>query len=111
VDYSSAIGSVIPGTFVPDLGKTDETPTVSAIPGSGDTGPTSFKDTIKKLLTDVNDKVNQSDQDTRDLANGATDDIQKVTTSVEEANLALSYMMSIRTKLLDMYSEVSRLQV
>jgi flagellar hook-basal body complex protein FliE len=110
VDYSSAISSVIPGTFVPDLGKTDETPSVSAIPGD-DSGATSFKDTIKKMLTDVNDKVNESDQDTRDLATGATDDIQKVTTSVEEANLSLSYMMSIRTKLLDLYSEVSRLQV
>ena len=45
------------------------------------------------------------------LATGATDDIQKVVTSVEEANLSLQYMMAIRSKLLDVYSEVSRLQV
>jgi flagellar hook-basal body complex protein FliE len=111
MDYASAISSVVPGTFVPDLGKNDESPSVSAIPGGDTSAPTTFKDTVKKILSDVNDKINTSDQDTRDLATGATDDIQKVTTSVEEANLAMSYMMSIRTKLLDAYSEISRLQV
>jgi flagellar hook-basal body complex protein FliE len=111
VDYSSAIGSVIPGTFVPDLGKNDETPDVSAIPGGDASGATSFRDTVKQLLGDVNSKINISDQNTRDLATGATDDMQKVVTSVEEANLALSYTLAIRSKLLDAYSEISRLNV
>jgi flagellar hook-basal body complex protein FliE len=111
VDYSSAIGSVVPGTFVPDLGKGDETPNVTAIPGGDASGATSFRDTVKQLLGDVNDKINTSDQNTRDLATGATNDIQKVVTSVEEANLALSYTLAIRSKLLDAYSEISRLNV
>jgi flagellar hook-basal body complex protein FliE len=111
VDYSSAISSVIPGTFVPDLGKNDETPSVSAIPGGDASGATSFKDTVKQMLGEVNDKIITSDQNTRDLATGATGDIQKVVTSVEEANLALQYTMAIRSKLLDAYSEISRLQV
>ena len=110
MDYSSAIGSIVPGTFVPDLGKMDEKPDVSAIPGAADPNVT-FKDTLQKLLTDVNTKINTSDDLTRDLATGATGDIQKVVTSVEEANLSMQYMMSIRTKLLDAYSEISRLQV
>jgi flagellar hook-basal body complex protein FliE len=114
VDYSSAISSVVPGTFVPDLGKLDEKPDVSAIPGVGAAGSdpnVTFKNTLMKMLGDVNDKINTSDDNTRDLATGATGDIQKVVTSVEEANLSLQYMMSIRTKLLDAYSEISRLQV
>ena len=110
MDYSSAISSIVPGTFVPDLGKNDETPAVSAIPGGSNPNVT-FKDTIQKLLSDVNNKINTSDDNTRDLATGATGDIQKVVTSVEEANLALQYTMSIRTKLLDAYNEISRLQV
>ncbi len=110
MDYSSAISSVIPGTFVPDMGKNDERPDVSAIPGTADPNVT-FKNTLQKLLSDVNDKINTSDALSRDLATGATGDIQKVVTSVEEANLAMQYMMSIRTKLLDAYSEISRLQV
>ena len=111
MDYSSAISSIVPGTFVPDLGKNDEKPDVSAIPGVGSDPNVTFKNTLQKMLSDVNDKINTSDDNTRDLATGATGDIQKVVTSVEEANLAMQYMMSIRTKLLDAYSEISRLQV
>jgi flagellar hook-basal body complex protein FliE len=113
MDYASAISSVIPGTFVPDIGKNDtsETPNVTAIPGAAADPNVTFKNTLLKMLGDVNDKINTSDQNTRDLATGATGDIQKVVTSVEEANLSLSYMMSIRTKLLDAYSEISRLSV
>jgi flagellar hook-basal body complex protein FliE len=110
VDYASAITSLVPGTFVPDLGKNDETPKVSAIPGAFDPNVT-FKDTLQKMIGDVNDKLTTSDDNMRDLATGATNDIQKVVTSVEEANLSLQYMMSIRTKLLDAYSEISRLSV
>lgn len=110
MDYTTAISSLVPGTFVPDLGKSDETPNVTAIPATNEAGQT-FKDTLAGFWNDVNTKLNTSDQNTRDLATGATGDIQKVVTSVEEANLSLQYMMAIRSKLLDAYSEISRLQV
>jgi flagellar hook-basal body complex protein FliE len=110
MDFASAIGSVVPGTFVPDIG-TDETPTTSAIPTSptiGDSGA-SFKDTVKQMLSDVNDKLNVSDQNAKDLATGKTNDTDRVVTSIEEANLALQYTMSIRTKLLDAYTQISQI--
>src|ERR1019366_1139009 len=68
VDYLSAIGSIVPGTFVPDLGKLDEKPDVSAIPGGTADPNVTFKDTLTKMLGDVNDKINTSDDNTRDLA-------------------------------------------
>ena len=115
MDYASAISKVLPGTFVPDLGasqKADETPAVGAIPGgTGEATGTSFKDTVKQMLSDVNDKLTASDQNTRDLADGKTNDLQKVVTSVEEANLALSFTMAMRTKLLEAYQTVSQMQV
>jgi flagellar hook-basal body complex protein FliE len=118
MDYGSAISKIMPGTFVPDLGaatRLDETPNVGPIPGgaapAGETQGTSFKDTVKAMLADVNDKVNASDQATRDLADGKTNDLQKVVTSVEEANLALNFTMAMRSKLLDAYTEISRMQV
>jgi len=118
MDYGSAISKIMPGTFVPDLGaatKLDETPNVGPIPGgagaAGESGGTSFKDTVKSMLADVNDKVNASDQATRDLADGKTNDLQKVVTSVEEANLALNFTMAMRSKLLEAYTEISRMQV
>ncbi|HEY0383384.1 MAG TPA: flagellar hook-basal body complex protein FliE [Candidatus Elarobacter sp.] len=133
MDYGSAISKVMPGTFVPDLGaaiKLDERPSVGPIPGTGAgispdgtagvtgvtgvTGTaeaTSFRDTVKSMLADVNDKINVSDQAQRDLASGKTNDLQKVVTSVEEANLALNFTMSMRTKLLEAYQEIARMQI
>ena len=113
MDYAGAISKVIPGTFVPDLGAAagpDERPTVTPLPG-GEGPATSFKDTVKQMLTDVNDKVIASDQATRDLADGKTNDLQKVVTSVEEANLALNFTMAMRSKLLEAYQEISRMQI
>lgn len=115
MDFASAVQRVIPGTFVPDISATADQPTISPIPDGGAvSGPgteTSFKDTVKQLLSDVNDKINTSDQNIRDLATGATNDTGKVVTSVEEANLALQFTMAMRTKLLDAYTEINRIQV
>jgi len=105
------MAKVVPGTFVPDIGS-DDKPNVTAIPNGVDApGASSFKDTVKGMLNDVNDKINVSDQNTRDLASGKTNDLQKVVSSVEEANLALQFTMAMRTKLLEAYSEISRMQV
>jgi flagellar hook-basal body complex protein FliE len=63
------------------------------------------------LLSDVNTKLEDSDQNVRDLAMGKTNNLDKVVTSVEEANLALEYTIAIRGKLLDAYNEVARITV
>lgn len=97
-------------SLIPDIaGPSSEAPSVGPIP-SGDGGALSFKDTVKQLLSDVNDKLETSDQNVRDLAAGRTNDVEKVVSSVEEANLALQYTMAIRTKLIDAYQEISRMQ-
>ena len=98
-------------SLIPDVASGTDTPKTSAIPGVGETGVTSFKDTVKHMLEDVNTKLTTSDQNIQDLATGRTNDVEKVVTSVEEANLALQYTMAIRTKLLDAYQEISRMQV
>lgn len=104
------IGAVGSG-LVPDIAPGGDKPNISPIPGIGESPTTSFKDTVKQMLEDVNTKITTSDQNVQDLATGKTDDQEKVITSVEEANLALQYTMSIRTKLLDAYQEISRMQV
>ena len=112
MDYGSIIRTAVPGTFVPDLGKNSEQPVVTPIPGGGDaSGVTSFRDTVKQILSDVNDKITTSDTNMQDLATGKTNDLEKVVTSVEEANLALQYTMAVRTKLLDAYTQISSMQL
>lgn len=106
--------------FIPDVGiPRSEAPTVTPLAGTNagknigtaeSEGP-SFKDQVMNLLQDVNTKLNTSDQNVQDLAMGKTNDIDKVVTSVEEANLALSYTIAVRGKLLDAYTEISRITV
>lgn len=109
--YDAAMRSAIPGTFVPDIGNGGNDVKTEAIPGGAATGAPSFKDTVKSFLADVNDKVTSSDQLSRDLATGRTNDVNKVITSVEEANLSMQFTLAIRNKLLDAYTEISRMQV
>jgi flagellar hook-basal body complex protein FliE len=118
MDFASAVSKVIPGTFAPDIAAgSNDVPNISPIPGLTQTpetdasGATSFKATLSKMLSDVNDKLNTSDQLSQDLASGKESDVEKVVTSNEEANLALQFAMSIRTKVLDAYTEISRMTV
>jgi flagellar hook-basal body complex protein FliE len=109
--YDAAMRSAIPGTFVPDIGSSSNDVKTEAIPGAGATGAASFKDTVKSFLADVNDKVTASDQLSSDLATGKTNDVSKVVTSVEEANLSMQFTLAIRNKLLDAYREISQMQM
>lgn len=88
------MSTAIPGTFVPDIGTAND-PATEAIPSAGAASGASFK----------------SDQLSRDLVTGRTNDVSKVVTSVEEANLAMQFTLAIRNKLLDAYTEISRMQV
>ncbi|MEO6913331.1 MAG: flagellar hook-basal body complex protein FliE [Candidatus Baltobacteraceae bacterium] len=116
------MSKVMPGTFVPDIAP-NIAPQTEAIPGLGggaggasgvagvsDTA-TSFKDTVKGLLDDVNTKMTTSDQLSQDLATGKTNDLNKVVSSVEEANLAMNFTLAMRNKLMDAYQEIERMSV
>ena len=110
--YNAAMRSAIPGTFVPDMGAAGGDPATESLAGAGGvSGTSSFKDTVKSFLADVNDKVTQSDQLSRDLATGRTNDVGKVVSSVEEANLAMQFTLAIRNKLLSAYNEIAQMQM
>lgn len=97
--------------FVPDIGPSGKDPSSVLPAGGAAAGTPSFADTVKSLMTDVSDKVNESDKLSQDLATGRTTDTSKVVTSVEEANMAMSFTLAIRNKLLDAYSEIERMQL
>lgn len=133
-DYASAISRIIPGTFAPDVGanavRTEPIPSnsrdamlgasgvsASSISGVGDTSsvagsaPVSFRDTLKNYLEGVNNKMVSADQATQDLATGKTNDINKVVTSVEEANLTMDFAVAMQSKLLAAYQQISEMQM
>lgn len=116
--YNDAMRNVLSGTFAPDSAsvgpRTEAIPSDSpdAVGGVTGTGATpSFRDSVKSFLDDTNDKMSTSDQLSRDLASGKTNDLNKVVTSVEEANLAMSFTLAVRNKLMDAYTEVARMQM
>jgi len=108
--YGSAISKVTPGTFVPDIGPSG--PASQPLPADqAGAGAVSFKDTVKSLLDDVNDKMVNAGQMSQDLATGKSHDYDGTIKAVEEASLAFQLTMAVRNKLLDAYSEVQQMQM
>jgi flagellar hook-basal body complex protein FliE len=109
--YGTAISSVKPGTFVPDIAP--KAP--AAVPLDADQNPdatagASFRDTVKNLLGDVNDKMNTASQNSVALATGQSSDFDGTIRSVEEASLAFQFTESVRSKIMEAYSELQQMQ-
>jgi flagellar hook-basal body complex protein FliE len=105
--YASAIDRVSPGTFVPDIAP--KAPASEPLAGAAAPG-TSFKDTVKSLLGDVNDKLVTAGQMSQDLATGKSNNFDGTIKSVEEASLAFEFTQAVRNKLMDAYTEVQQMQ-
>lgn len=106
--YGNAIGHVAPGTFVPDMAPA--APAAQPLPESDNSATTSFRDTVKSMLSDVNDKIVGAQQQSVDYATGKTNDLDKTVKSLEEASLAFQFTQSIRNKLMEAYTEVQQMQ-
>jgi flagellar hook-basal body complex protein FliE len=111
--YGATIGKVMPGTFVPDIGAQATQPISQ--PLSGDQAPdavagTSFRDTVKSLLSDVNDKMVGAEQQSQDLALGKTNDLEGTVKKLEQASLAFQMTMSVRNKITQAYNEIQQMQ-
>jgi flagellar hook-basal body complex protein FliE len=102
---------VVPGTFAPDIAP--QAPAVQPLPDDQVDGTaataTSFKDTVKQMLDHVNTQMVTAEQKSTDIALGKSNDLEGTVKSVEEAGLAMQYTLSIRNKLLDAYTEISRM--
>lgn len=107
--YAKAISSVIPGTFVPDIG-TAAPKSEPLAEGSGAAAATSFKDTVSSLLNDVNSKEVEAQQKSVALATGASNDTAGTIKSVEEAGLAMQMTLAIRNKVMAAYQELQQMQ-
>ncbi len=70
-----------------------------------------FAEIFNNAMNSVNDLQIQSKELTEDLAAGRTDNIHEVLIAGEKADIALQLTMQIRTKILDAYSEIMRMQI
>ncbi len=70
-----------------------------------------FKDFLTEKMKEVNEMIAQKDLAIEDLATGKTENIAEVFTAIQKADVAFKYMMQIRSKLLDAYQELNRMQL
>jgi flagellar hook-basal body complex protein FliE len=72
---------------------------------------TSFADTLKKSIAEVNQLQKKSDTAMQNLATGRTDNVAEVMIAAEKADIALRVMVQVRNKIIDAYNEVMKMQV
>lgn len=71
----------------------------------------SFSDTLKDAIQEVNQLQKVSDQKMQDLSTGKTDNIPDVMIAAEKADIALKLMVQVRSKIIDAYQEIMKMQV
>jgi flagellar hook-basal body complex protein FliE len=84
----------------------------SATSGTTDsTTTTSFADTLKESLAEVNDLKVKADQAVADMASGQTSDVQGTIQALEKADVSFKMMMEVRNKLVSAYKEIMQTTV
>jgi flagellar hook-basal body complex protein FliE len=71
----------------------------------------SFADVLKESIEEVARLQESANQAVEDLAVGKTQDIDRVMTQVEMADMALKTLLAIRAKLMDAYNEIKNLGI
>ncbi len=70
----------------------------------------SFNEMLKQTISEVNDLQKEAEASTASLLKGDAS-IHDTMLSLEKADLSFRFMMKVRTKILDAYQEVMRMQV
>lgn len=66
---------------------------------------------FSELVSKVNDLQNQSDQSIQSLASGENKNLHEVMISMEKASISFLFMSQVRTKAIEAYQEVMRMQM
>ncbi len=72
---------------------------------------TDFKDVLTDFIGDVNKSQIDSDNITNDFVIGKNVELQDVMISAEKAKTSLELLMEIRNKAIDMYKELTSMQI
>ncbi len=81
------------------------------VPGSLGETQSSFADTLKTAIGNVNELQKTSDAAMQNLATGRTDNVADVMIAAEKSDIALKLMVQVRNKIIDAYQDVMKMQV
>ena len=70
-----------------------------------------FGDILTNAMQDVNRMQIESDENKELLAIGELDNLHDLTIAAEKANISLQVTMSIRSKIVEAYKEIMRIQI
>ena len=70
-----------------------------------------FGDILTNAMQDVNRMQIESDEHKELLAIGELDNLHDLTIAAEKANISLQVTMSIRSKIVEAYKEIMRIQI
>jgi flagellar hook-basal body complex protein FliE len=79
------------------------------VPGGQDVP--SFKDLLQKAIREVNMDEHVAAQEARNLMTGQGTDMHSAILAVQKADVSFNTMMAVRSKLIDAYREVMRMQM
>ena len=79
--------------------------------GAGEEGGVAFGDLLKQALQEVNQVSAQAEGEARNLMTGESADMHTAMLAVQKADLSFQMMMAVRSKLIDAYREVMRMQM
>jgi flagellar hook-basal body complex protein FliE len=97
VDAGRALGSLDPQRVYQQL----EDPAVKS----------SFADSLKSALSEVNALQEQRDAMVDGMVSGKVSEVHEIMTAAEEAQLAFELVLEVRNRLLESYQELMRMQV
>jgi flagellar hook-basal body complex protein FliE len=78
---------------------------------AGAEGGVAFGDLLKQALQEVNQASAQAEDEARNLMTGESADMHTAMLAVQKADLSFQMMMAVRSKLIDAYREVMRMQM
>lgn len=78
---------------------------------AGGDGNLGFGDLLKQALQEVNQASGQAEEEARNLMTGQSADMHSAMLAVQKADLSFQMMMAVRSKLIDAYREVMRMQM
>lgn len=75
------------------------------------TSDVSFKQIVKKAISEVNNLQKEADELAVKLATGDVEDVHRAMIAMQKAKLALDLTIQVRNKVIEAYQEVMRMQV
>ena len=86
--------------------------TPGALPSSGKApnGAKSFVDSLKDSIGKVEQTQKSADRAIDDLAVGRTNSLHETMISVEQADISFKMLMAVRSKVINAYHEIMRMQ-